>query len=144
VAAYFVDSSALVKRFVQEDGTRWVRNLTRRSEFTNIYVIRITAVEVTSAVARRRAGNSLTRSQATSILYRLRRHLAARYAVAEVTPALAEAAMKLANRHTLRAYDAVQLAAASKRTVSIVRAARATSPWCPPMAISTRPPSPKG
>ncbi|MGO9469853.1 MAG: hypothetical protein ACLQVF_37600 [Isosphaeraceae bacterium] len=29
--AYFVDSSALVKRYVQEDGTAWVRRLTRRS-----------------------------------------------------------------------------------------------------------------
>jgi hypothetical protein len=34
VAAYFVDSSALVKRYVQEDGTGWVRRLTRRSPST--------------------------------------------------------------------------------------------------------------
>ena len=30
MAAYFVDSSALVKRYVQEVGTAWVRGLTHR------------------------------------------------------------------------------------------------------------------
>ena len=44
--AYFVDSSALVKRYVQEVGTPWVRGLTRRSPSTAIYIARITAVEV--------------------------------------------------------------------------------------------------
>ena len=53
--AYFVDSSALVKRYVQETGTSWVRGITRRRPSTHIYIAIITAVEVTSAVARRRA-----------------------------------------------------------------------------------------
>jgi len=112
VAAYFVDSSALVKRYVQEAGTRWVRNLTRRNTSHLIYLARITAVEVTSAVARRREGRTLTPQKASSILYRFRKHLAARYTVIEITPALLDTAMKLANTHALRAYDAVQLAVA--------------------------------
>jgi predicted nucleic acid-binding protein len=60
VAAYFVDSSALVKRYVQEAGTRWVRNLTRRNTPNDNYLARITVVEVTSAVARRRGGRTIT------------------------------------------------------------------------------------
>jgi len=52
-AAYFADSSALVKRYVQETGTSWVRRLTRRSPSTVIYIARITAVEVTSIPTRR-------------------------------------------------------------------------------------------
>ena len=111
-AAYFFDSSALVKRYVQEDGTAWVRRLTRRSPSTVIYIARITAVEVTSAVARRRKGRTLTSSKASSILHRFRQHLAGRYTVIEITPALFNDAMRLANTHALRAYDAVQLAAA--------------------------------
>jgi predicted nucleic acid-binding protein len=67
-SACFVDSSALVKRYVQEAGTAWVRRLTRRSDRTRIYL----------------------------------------------TPALFDEAMRLANKHALRAYDAVQLAAALK------------------------------
>jgi len=112
VAAFFVDSSALVKRYVQEVGTPWVRDVTRQSPSTSICIARITAVEVTSAVARRRKGRTLTPAKASSILHRFRRHLAGRYTVVEITPALFDAAMLLANAHALRAYDAVQLAAA--------------------------------
>ena len=111
-AAYFADSSALVKRYVQETGTSWVRRLTRRSPSTVIYIAHITAVEVTSAVARRRKGRTLTVAKASSILHRFRQHLAGRYTTIEITPALFSEAMRLANTHALRAYDALQLAAA--------------------------------
>ncbi len=111
-AGHFADSSALVKRYVQEVGTSWVRRLTRHSPFTVIYIARITAVEVTSAVARRRKVRTLTSKKAASIPRRFRQHLAGRYTIIEITPALVEAAMRLANTHSLRAYDAVQLAAA--------------------------------
>jgi hypothetical protein len=33
-AAYFVDFSGLVKRYVREDGTRWMRGLPRRNPST--------------------------------------------------------------------------------------------------------------
>ena len=105
--AYFVDSSALVKRYVRETGTAWVRGVTRRKSTTHIYIALITAVEVTSAVARRR-GVTLSSTQASSILSRFRKHLAGRYLPSQITPALVNDAMKLANTHRLRAYDAVQ------------------------------------
>src|SRR5271166_6716004 len=112
MAGYFVDSSALVKRYVQEDGTSWVRRLTRRNARNPIYLARITAVEVTAAVARRRKGRTLTSAKASSILHRFRQHLAGRYTVIEISPSLFNDAMRLANTHALRAYDAVQLAVA--------------------------------
>ncbi len=111
--AYFVDSSALVKRYVRETGTAWVRRLTRHYPSTSIYIARITVVEVTSAIARRRKGTPpLAPSRASSLLRRFRQHLDGRYTVIEITPALLNEAARLANAHTLRAYDAVQLAAA--------------------------------
>lgn len=112
MAAYFLDSSAVVKRYVQENGTAWVRRLTRRGKPEPIYLARITAVELTSAVARRRQGGSLAASRASSILTRFRHDLAECYTVLEITPGLTTVAMKLANAYGLRAYDAVQLAAA--------------------------------
>jgi predicted nucleic acid-binding protein len=111
VTAYFIDSSALVKRYVIETGTTWVRRL-RRNPSTVIYIARITAVEVTCAVARRRKGKTLTLRRASSILLRFRQHLAARYTVIEITPDLLDDAIRLGNTHALRAYDAVQLAVA--------------------------------
>jgi hypothetical protein len=37
-AAYFLDSSALVKRYVIETGTGWVRRLTRQNPSSVIYI----------------------------------------------------------------------------------------------------------
>ena len=107
-SSYFVDSSALVKRHVQETGTSWVRGITRRSPSTVIYIARITAVEVTCAVAHRRKGKTLTSPCASSIPRRFRQHLAGRYAVAEVTAAMLDDAMRLGIKHALRAYLSVR------------------------------------
>src|SRR5437588_529725 len=73
---------------------------------------RITEVEMTSAVARRRRGGSLTAARVRSILTRFRSQLAGRYIAVEITPALLADAVRLANAHALRADDAVQLAPA--------------------------------
>jgi len=112
--AYFVDSSALVKRYVQETGTAWVRGITRQRPGTVIYIARITVVEVTSAVARRRRGGTLSSAQASSFLSRFRKHVAGRQTILEITPGLLADAATPASRHELRAYDAVQLAACLK------------------------------
>ena len=112
MAGYFVDSSALVKPYVLEAGTVFVRSLTNRKSHNAIFISRIASVEVTAAIARRRKGRSVTATQASSILSRFRKHLAGRYTIAEVTPTLLTDAMKLANTHEMRAYDAVQLATA--------------------------------
>ena len=109
--AYFVDSSALVKRYVRETGTAWVRGITRRRSSTDIFIALITAVEVTSAIARR-PGVTLTVAPASALLSQFRKHLAGRYFPSQITPVLVSDAMTLSNRHRLRAYDAVQLAAA--------------------------------
>lgn len=105
--AHFFDSSALIKRHVQEGGTAWARSLTRQGPPRLIYIARITAVEVTCAVARRRKGKTLASPRASSILRRFRQHLAARYIVIEITPELLDAAAHQGHRHALRAYDAV-------------------------------------
>ncbi len=109
MAAYFIDSSALVKRYVLEVGAAWICGITRHSPSSTICIARITAVEVTSAVARRRKGRTLTSARASSILHRFRQHLAGRYAVVEITPALFNDATRLANTYALHAHDAVQL-----------------------------------
>jgi uncharacterized protein len=112
MAVYFFDSSALVKRHVNETGSSWVRSLTRIKAGHTLYIARITAVEITSAITRRQRGRYLSAAQAGAMLGHFRRHLTHRYAILEMAPALLADAMLLARAHGLRAYDAVQLAAA--------------------------------
>jgi len=113
MAVYFFDTSAAVKRYVQETGTGWVQSLLDPEARNFIYVVRLCAVELTSAVARRRQGGSIVTSQAASILSQFRQDLALRYRIIEITQALLSDATQLAEAHALRAYDAVQLAAAN-------------------------------
>ena len=54
----------------------------------------------------------MTAARVNSIRTRFRSHLAGRYTIVEITPGLLNAAMRLADSHGLRAYDAVQLAVA--------------------------------
>ena len=110
MADYFLDTSALVKRHVTEVGSVWVQSLVRPKAGHTLYIARITAVEVTSAITRRQHKGDLSLAQAGAILGHFRRHLTQRYRIIELTPALFGNAMVAARKHRLRAYDAVQLA----------------------------------
>lgn len=112
MADYFFDTSALVKRHVIEAGSAWVRSLVRAKAAHDLYIARITAVEITSAITRRQHGGHLSAAQAGAMLGHFRRHFTQRYHVIELTPALFDDAAQVARKHRLRAYDAVQLAAA--------------------------------
>ena len=112
MADYFFDTSALIKRHVRETGSAWVRSLVQAKAGHALYIARITAVEVTSAITRRQHPGDLTPAQAGAMLGHFRRHLTQRYRVIELTPALFADAMSAAHKHRLRAYDAVQLAVA--------------------------------
>jgi predicted nucleic acid-binding protein len=126
MAAYFIDSSALVKRFAVEVGTPWVINLFRPALANRIYVARITSVEVVSALTRRLRAGSLTPGDYVKALARFRRALSGRVNITEITASLIQRAEKLAEKHALRGYDAVQLAAAL--TVNDVRTAAGAIP----------------
>jgi predicted nucleic acid-binding protein len=112
MADYYFDTSALVKRHVNEVGSPWVKSLVRAKAGHRLFVARITAVEVTSAITRRQSARDLSPAQAGAILGHFRRHLAERYSIIELTPALFANAVRIARKHRLRAYDAVQLAVA--------------------------------
>jgi uncharacterized protein len=51
--AYFLDSSALAKRYIAETGSGWVQALADSAAANAVYVARITLVELVSAIARR-------------------------------------------------------------------------------------------
>ena len=108
----FLDTSALVKRHVIEAGSPRVKSLVHAKSAHTLYIARITAVEVYSAITRRQRGGHLSPAQAAAIIGHFHRHLAQRYIVLELTPSLLADAMLLARAHGLRAYDTVQLRAA--------------------------------
>ena len=112
MAAFFLDSSGLVKRFVSEKGSGFVIGLVKPSNRHSIYLARLTSVEVVSAITRRKNIGSLTVITANKAIARFERTLQNRYAFVEVNESLTNKAIDLAKKHGLRGYDAVQLAAA--------------------------------
>lgn len=126
MAAYFFDSSALVKRYAKEVGTSWVFSLVRRSAGNHLYIARITGVELVSALTRRERAHRLSASAVSKAIARFEREFQNRYTTIEMTARLVAAAMKLARSHALRGYDAVQLASAIE--VHHARVAACASP----------------
>lgn len=108
-ATYYFDSSALVKRYVTEVGTDWVRSLVAPTGGNLSLTSRVTIIEVRSALARRRRGGDILQDFA---LEALRVHSISQYRLVELDASVAGLAGDLLERHPLRAYDAVQLASA--------------------------------
>jgi predicted nucleic acid-binding protein len=108
---YFFDTSALVKHYVSEMGSAWV-NVLVTGPTHRVRVVSLTGVELVAAIARRQRGGSISAADAALIIAQIRDELARRFRVMETTPALVAQAMGVAETHALRAYDAMQLAAA--------------------------------
>lgn len=112
MAGFFCDSSAIVKRYVNETGSNFVDGLADLQSDNIILLARITRVEVTAAIARRLKNGSITTADAQNALAAFQHDLTNNYFTVEITPVLLSVAMGLATKHALRGYDAVQLAAA--------------------------------
>ena len=105
----FWDSSALVAIAVDEKATRSVRDLSREDPELMVWIL--SEVEITSALWRRRRANELTEIVRADAQRQMDLTLSNAVTVADV-PAVVRRARRLLASHTLRAADAMQLAAA--------------------------------
>ncbi|MEG4457660.1 type II toxin-antitoxin system VapC family toxin [Microcoleus sp. N9_A1] len=112
VNIYFLDSSALIKRYVVEIGSPWIKTLTDSQTGNSLLLVRITWVEVLSAFARRQREGGINAAEVATLIQHFRSEFNSRYRVIEVDEVLAERAGELIIQYPLRACDAVQLAAA--------------------------------
>lgn len=106
---YFLDSSALVKRYLPEPGSEVVRALFRRRR--RLSVSRITYAEVVAAVARAWREGLIEETTRDTISAAIDADFGG-FDVTEVRRAVIDRIPALVLRQPLRAYDAVQLASA--------------------------------
>ncbi|MBD2460141.1 type II toxin-antitoxin system VapC family toxin [Oscillatoria sp. FACHB-1407] len=111
MAIYFLDSSALVKRYVGETGSSWVVGLFDAALGNEFFVAAITGVEIIAAVTRRVRNGSIAVTDAKLVCNQLRSDLQTDYQVIEITEQIINSGMALAEAQGLRGYDAIQLAA---------------------------------
>jgi hypothetical protein len=112
MAHFYLDSSALVKRYIAEAGTPWMQTLCAPSADHVLYTVRITGAEIIAALFRRARAGALSITDVQTAAGQFRFDFHGDYQIVEVTEALIDRAMALAEKHGLRGYDSVQLAAA--------------------------------
>jgi hypothetical protein len=112
MSAFFLDASALTKRYLTEIGSAWISNLTDPASANTLVVAEITRVEVAAALAARERAGSITRTERDLLVALLLNHFDVEYRILAIMPVLTAGAVELTQRHRLRGYDAVQLAGA--------------------------------
>jgi predicted nucleic acid-binding protein len=112
MAAYFLDTSALAKRYVVEAGSGWVTTLTESASGNSCWISSVTPVELLAGFYRRVRVGALTLVQAQLAEKVFRNQLATHFQLMDLNTVILQEAMRLVGIHPLRAYDALQLAVA--------------------------------
>mgnify|MGYP001576173498 CR=1 FL=1 len=105
----YLDTSAVVKLYVEEGGAATVRRVVQ--EATQVGTSRVTYAEARAAFARRSRERGFSPVAHKELIRSLDQEWET-YVRLDVTESLIKLAGDLADRHALRAYDAIQLASA--------------------------------
>lgn len=109
---YYLDTSALGKRYVNEIGSTWTRALTTPAAGHAIVTARITMAEIYSVLARRKREGSVPTAACIVAAQAFALHSVTEYQFIEMDMTIISEARDLLDRYPLRAYDAVQLGSA--------------------------------
>ncbi|MEN8219356.1 MAG: type II toxin-antitoxin system VapC family toxin [Pseudomonadota bacterium] len=113
MSAFYLDSSAVVKRYVPENGTAWIADITNPVRRHTIMTAEITTAEVTAAIAaKHRAPKGITRQERDDAVNIFLQHCNTEYQLVHLNRIILARATHLTQNHRLRGYDAVQLATA--------------------------------
>ena len=112
MALYFFDSSALVKRYVHEPGSVWVRETTASASGHLIHLSLLTTVEIASAFARRQREGHLSAPERDRLFGTFLVDCARSYLLLRIEEDIIQRAVSLVRHYPLRAADAIQLATA--------------------------------
>ena len=108
---YFLDTSALAKRYLSERGSNRLRRLLDRKEDI-FYQTFLTPLEVASALYRRLRSREISPAELSFLLRAYVAHCHEDYLLLPYSDALMDRASALIARNALRALDALQLASA--------------------------------
>ena len=112
MTTYYVDTSALVKRYVDEIGSGWLRTIVSAEPSSSVIIVHLAIVEMTSALTRRLREGVLTPAEYAQLQNAFRSDCLEEYEIAIAVGNIIDQANRLLEAHPLRAYDAVHLATA--------------------------------
>ncbi len=109
---FFLDTSALIKRYLSETGSSWMRELTDSAAGHLFIASRLATIEISSAFARRLREGTVTKIEYTDHVNAFTEDCAMLYHLVELEDDTFNLARNLIERHPLRTLDAIQLASA--------------------------------
>ncbi len=112
MAIHFLDSSAIVKRYFQEQGHHWVKALHDPATGRELYISEIALIEVVASICRKAREQDMSVDERDATINAFIWYVQSIYNIRRVDRALYIAAGNLCRSHRLRSYDAVQLACA--------------------------------
>jgi hypothetical protein len=110
-ATSYLDSSALVKRYLVETGTPWVQTWCT-DPIETVAVGEIGLVEIAAAFAGKLRGAHITSAEYNGARADLAADARDEYVLVRINRAVVDEAIELTAKHRLRGYDAVHLACA--------------------------------
>ena len=119
---YFPDSSALVKRHVQEIGSNWFSGIADTQTGNTIIISRLSISEVFSAFNRRCRELSLSQTDYQKIAQDFEDFCRIEYEIIEITEEITEKSRELLENYPLRASDSIQLASALLTNENLIQA----------------------
>ncbi len=112
MTTYYVDSSALVKRYVNETGSDWLQTLCAPAAGHTLALAHIGLVEVAAALAMKVRQGMLDATMRDALLRDVQHDATLQYWLIDVDQEIVVRAMALTRIYKLRGYDAVHLASA--------------------------------
>lgn len=109
--AYFFDASAIVKRYLREVGSAWIRQLLA-GQHPRIFISSLSGAEVLAAIMRKGRTGEIHLVERDRAIEAFRSEFTTSYALIPPEPIVIHKAMDLILTYPLRAYDAIQLASA--------------------------------
>jgi predicted nucleic acid-binding protein len=120
---FYLDASAVVKRYSPETGSAWVKALTDPPAGHTIVLGEITLAEVAAALAaKHRALDGITQRERDDALALFLSHCDTEYELIALNRFIIDQAVNLTQNHKLRGYDAVQLATALAANEALIAA----------------------
>ena len=119
---FFVDTSALAKRYTKEVGTRWVRSWIRPSAGNVIVISELAMVEMFSLLARRKHDGEISARSAAYLRRAFLAHLRSDYAVVKIESSILVQSRDLVTKYVaqgLRTLDAIHLACAIQSQIAL-------------------------
>lgn len=112
MSVYFVDTSALAKRYLVETGSAWVRGWIEPAHGNVMVIAETTIVEMKSLLHRRQREGSLTALAAVALQNDFLLHAQKQYLRVSFDEHVLNLAGHMVDTYPLRALDAIQLASA--------------------------------